>query len=251
MIDSHCHLADKAFNTDRKEVIKRAQNNGITHMITISDSFDDFEKNMQIAKDNDHIFCTVGIHPHNAKTWNDDYLNAIRSSYEQEAVVGVGEIGLDYHYDFSPRESQQFVFEAQLMIAKEMNAPVSVHSRESIDDTWKIVNAIKPPKLVLHCCCEKLDNVSRFIDCGYLLSFTGIATFPKSDLIRETIRQCPLESMMIETDAPYLAPDPYRGRRCEPTHVIDVAQCIADVKGISLEEVDEVTSGNAREFFNI
>ena len=168
-----------------------------------------------------------------------------------DKLIAIGEIGLDYHYDFSPRDVQRKVFEEQLRLAKELSLPVVLHTREAIEDTWQIIERVKLEKLVVHCCTERFQDIERFLKAGYFLSFTGIATFPKSEGIRETILKCPLEQLMIETDAPFLAPLPHRGKRNEPAYVIEVAKCIAILKDISLEEVDHKTTENAKGFFGI
>jgi TatD DNase family protein len=260
MIDSHCHLAAEQFADDVDAVIARAAAAGVTTMVCIGDTIEESEKGLHIAEKNEQIFCTVGVHPHESSKWSlvtkpapqvstrDDILRLVRSS---KKVVAIGEIGLDYHYDFSPRDVQRDVFRTQLHLANELRLPVVVHCREAVEDVWTIVNELKPEKLVIHCCTEKWSDVKRFVDRGYLLSFTGIATYPKSDDIRETIKQCPLEQMMIETDAPFLAPVPHRGKRNEPAFVIDVAKCVAEIKRLSLQDVDKATTRNAVEFFSL
>ena len=251
MIDSHCHLTDKAFKTDRSEVIARAREAGITTMITIADHIDEIDHIIKLIEAEDDIYGVLGMHPHNAKDWSEDHLNVLKEKAQHIKVVAIGEIGLDFHYDNSPRDVQSSVFRQQLELAKELGLPAVVHTRDAIEETWEIVHAIKPEKLVVHCCTEQWDDVKRFVDAGYFLSFTGIATFPKAGEIRETIKQCPLEQLMIETDAPYLAPIPYRGQRCEPAHVVEVAKCVAEAKGISSEDMNVATTKHAKEFFNI
>lgn len=260
MIDSHCHLADAKFDDDIVDVIARAKVAGVDRMIAIADSIPEGVKCLALSAKFDAVYCTIGVHPHCAKDWSldtksaepistrDDILKLVHSS---KKVKGIGEIGLDYHYDLSPREIQRSVFRQQLELAKELKLPAVVHCRESVDEIWSIVNEIKPEKLVLHCCTERWTDVERFVTRGYLLSFTGIATYPKSDVIRDTIKHCPLQQMMIETDAPYLAPVPHRGKRNEPAFVVEVAKIIAQIKGISIDEVDAQTTRNAVEFFNL
>lgn len=252
MIDSHCHLADKAFDADRAEVIARALEAGVTQMITIADDLTEGEKCLEIAADNADIFCTVGVHPHRAKEWNEGDGERLKTMLESsKKVVAVGEIGLDYHYDFSPRETQQRVFREQLSLAKELGLPAVVHCREAIADVRSIVEEVDAGPFVLHCCTEKWTDVEWILERGSLLSFTGIATFPKSTDIHETVRNCPLESMMVETDAPYLAPIPHRGKRCEPAHVIDTARFIAKEKGISFEQLNAVATKTTVAFFGL
>ena len=252
MIDSHCHLADPQFDADTDAVIARALAAGVETMITIADTFEEGEKCVQIAEKYDQLYCTIGVHPHGSKQWNEQSGETLRTLLSSsEKVVAVGEIGLDYHYDNSPRDVQRRVFQEQLAIASECELPVVVHNRESIDDLHRILREVPPEKMVLHCCTEKWENISELIDRGYLLSFTGIATYAKSEDIRNTIAHCPLTQMMVETDAPYLAPDGFRCQRNEPAYVIRVAECIAHIKGIPLEDVERQTTENAIAFFGL
>lgn len=249
MIDSHCHLADKQFAADLDAVIQRAIAVGVTQMVTIADSLEESERCLKIAEKFEQVFCSVGVHPHKANEWSLD--SVIQLAQSSHRVRAIGEIGLDYHYDFSPRDVQRAVFQEQLEIAKDLRRPVVVHCREAVEDVWSIVNTVQPEKLVMHCCTERWEDVQRFVDRGYLLSFTGIATYPKSEEVWRTIQMCPLERMMVETDAPYLAPVPHRGKRNEPAYVVEVAKCVAKVKGVSSEEVDRVTTENAVGFFGL
>lgn len=269
MIDSHCHLTDKQFAEDRDAVIRRAVAAGVVRMVTIADSLEESEQCVSLTEKYEHIFCSIGVHPHNAMKWrmtNDQSLmTTLRGLVaSSKKVVALGETGLDYHvkpvagsghvarhYDFSPRDAQRQAFQEQLELAKELRLPAVVHCREAVTDVWATVDAVRPEELVLHCCTEKWEDVRRFVDRGYFLSFTGIATYPQSEDVRRTIRMCPLEQMMVETDAPYLAPVPYRGKRNEPAYVMEVAKAIAQMKGVTLEEVDRVTTGNAMRFFHI
>ncbi len=252
MIDSHCHLAAPDFAQDLDEVIERARQAGVTKIITISDAMGDIEPSRLIAEKYEHIFYSVGVHPHHAKEF--DFardLPILRASTAHPKCKAIGEIGLDYHYMNSPRDTQQRVFESQLRLAKELDLPAVVHCRDAVEDLWTIVKHVQPKKLVIHCCTEKWQDIERFVKAGYLLSFTGIVTYKKSEDVCETVRQCSLTQLMVETDAPFLAPEPYRGRRCEPTHVMDNAEKIAEVKGVSLEEVERVTTENAEKFFDL
>lgn len=252
MIDSHCHLADTKFEADLSDVLLRAEEHGVEVMMCIADSLEEGKECIEMAEKYEQIFCTIGMHPHNAKEWNDDSVRELRDLLSSSLKVkALGEIGLDYHYDNSPRETQRSVLRTQLEIAKDMNLPVVVHNRESIDDLMCIVREVRPPSAVLHCCTERWEDVEEWVDMGYHLSFTGIATYPKSEEIRRTIERCPLDRMMVETDAPYLAPIPHRGKRNEPAYVLEVAKLIADVKGSDLMSIDRSTSENAVAFFGL
>jgi TatD DNase family protein len=250
MIDSHCHLADQKFDIDLFDVVNRAKDSGIQMMICIADTLGEAKKCIDIAEQYPQIFATVGVHPHTSSHWTEDSEKQVRELVtSSKKVKAIGEIGLDFHYDLSPRDTQKKVFHQQLVIAKELDLPSVVHCREAVEDVWSIVRDVNPKKLVVHCCTEKFEDVKKFLEKGYLLSFTGIATYPNAQDIRECIRQCPMDQLMIETDAPYLAPVPYRGKRNEPAFVMEVAKLIAELKGIALQEVDEQTTKNTVEFF--
>src|SRR3989344_205498 len=253
MIDSHCHLADKKFGADLPDVLKRAKEAGVETMITIADTLDEAERCISIAEKYPNIFATVCVHPHKAKDWTGkDHERLTKLAKSSPKVRAIGEIGLDYHYDFSPQDIQREVFTMQLLIARELRMPVVVHCRsapnqsklgsgQAVEDVWSLVSEINPKSLVLHCCTEKWEDVERFVAAGYFLSFSGIATYPSADDIRETTEHCPLSQLMIETDAPYLAPMPHRGKRNEPAFVIEVLKAVAEIKKISLEEVESAT----------
>lgn len=252
VIDSHCHLADRKFSRDLDAVLLRAEEHGIDAMVTIADTLEESKQCIRIAEEHPQIFCTVGVHPHHASDWNDASADQLRRLVTASAKVkAIGEIGLDYHYDRSPRDVQRRVFRDQLALAKELHLPVVIHCREAIADVRAIAQEVLPAKLVLHCCTEWWEDVQWVVDAGQLLSFTGIATYPQSGFIRRTIEHCPLSQLMVETDSPYLAPTLHRGKRNEPAFVRAVSQCVADVQGISLNEVDAQTTENAVEFFSL
>ncbi len=221
-------------------------------MICIGDTIEESEKGVMLAEKYDHIFCTVGLHPHHAKDADDQTEGRLRALVSSsKKVKAIGEIGLDFHYDFSPRDVQKTVFRKQLELATELGLPSVVHCREAVEDVWAIVSDVHPGKLVIHCCTEKWEDVKRFVERGYLLSFTGIATYKNAEVIRDCIRACPLDQLMIETDAPFLSPVPHRGKRNEPAYVVEVAKLVAQVKGANLDEVDRITTKNAVEFFGL
>lgn len=252
MIDSHCHLTAPEFSSDIADVFARANAAGVTTLMTISDEMSDLPKCLILTEKYDQLFYTVGVHPHHAKDFDTVRdIPMLREAAKHPKCKAIGEIGLDYHYMQSPKDTQQRVFEAQLTLAKELDLPAVVHCREAVEDIWTIVNHVKPKKLVIHCCTEKWADVSRFVEAGYLLSFTGIVTYPKSLDVRETVKQCPLESLMVETDAPYLAPVPHRGQRCEPAFVLETAKAISEIKNVSLEELDRVTTATTVQFFRL
>jgi TatD DNase family protein len=252
MIDSHCHLADKQFSKDLDDVLKRAKEAGIDRMIAIADSLREAEDCIKLAEKYPQIFATVGVHPHHAKDWKRGDGEIIKEMVSSSPKVrAIGEIGLDYHYNHSPKSDQRAVFLEQLTLSRELGLPAVVHCREAIKDVEAIIREVEPLQVVLHCCTEKWEDVSWMIELGHFLSFTGIATYPSSADIKHTIKECPLEYMMIETDSPYLAPVPHRGKRNEPAYVAEVAKTIAHIKKLDIEEVDATTTKNAVEFFGL
>lgn len=253
MIDSHCHLTAPEFDADRDAVIGRALAAGVERMICIADALGDIDPGLALAgRYPEILFATAGVHPHHAKDFDAARdVPIIRRAAQSPLCRAIGEIGLDYHYMNSPKEIQQSVFESQLVLAKELNLPAVVHCREAVEDVRTIVNHVKPQKLVLHCCSERWEDVEWFVQTGYFLSFTGIVTYPKSDIIRDTVQHCPIDQLMVETDAPFLAPVPYRGKRCESAYVMEVAKMIAKIKGLTPDEIDRVTTDNAIGFFGL
>lgn len=257
MIDTHCHLADKQFARDLPAVIARAKAQGVWRMITIADSIPESRRCIAITREHADVFCAVGVHPHHAKDWKEEDKETLRSlAASSSAVRAIGEIGLDYHYDFSPRDRQRSVFRAQLEIAREAALPVVVHCRDAVADVRSALLNHDLRRVVLHCCTEAWKDIAELVEAGLRLSFTGIATYPTADAIREVIRLCPMEQLMVETDAPYLPPEALRAKggravRNEPAYVLEVARLIAAIKGISLEEVDRETTQNAVAFFGL
>lgn len=252
MIDSHCHLTDARFADDLPDVLKRAREASVSRMITIADTLEESARTVALAEQYEQIFCTVGHHPHTAKDWkpgDGDRLRALAVSSPK--VRGIGEIGLDYHYDHSPRDAQRAVFREQLAIAKDLHLPAVVHCREAVEDVWAIVDEVKPEALVIHCCTETFPDVERFLERGYFLSFTGIATYPASHDVRWTLRNTPLDRMMIETDAPYLAPEGRRGQRNEPAFVAAVLQTVAELRNIPLADAEQALTANTVAFFGL
>ncbi len=251
MIDSHCHLADPQFNADLPDVLSRAAAAGVSEMVVIADSLPEAERCVLLANTHAQLFCTVGVHPHHAKDWRPENVERLKALVDScPKARAIGEIGLDYHYNFSDPDAQRAVFASQLTIAQETALPAVVHCREAVEDVWAIVRE-SSAKIVLHCCTEKWEDVEPFVASGHLLSFTGIATYANADDIRRTIERCPLESMMIETDSPYLAPVPHRGKRNEPAYVAEVLRLVAELKGIDVPRAEEVLTATTRAFFGL
>jgi TatD DNase family protein len=248
-VDSHCHLDDSRFDADRDEVIERARRSGVRHLLTVSGGagVDDLASGVSIAARYDWIFTTAGIHPHEAKGAEPRHFEMLRRAAEEPKVVAIGEIGLDYFYEHSPREVQKRVLIEQLQIAKEAKLPVVIHCRDAWADLREIIGqywASQGSGGVLHCFTGSRDDAFKFLDWGFMISFAGNITFKKAENLRDVARQVPLERLLIETDSPYLAPEPYRGKRNEPAYVVEVARHLAAVRGMPVEEFGAVVGRN-------
>ncbi len=241
MIDSHCHLDDSDFDADRDAVIARARAAGIETMLAIGS-----EGAVGLAEAHPDIYATLGIHPHEAAKADRAALDRLAERLSHPKVLAVGEIGLDYHYDFSPRETQREVFRAQLAIAKAAGLPVIIHTREAWPDTLALLRESGIARGVMHCFSEGPEEAAQALELGFFVSFAGIVTFPKAQRIQEAARRVPADRLLVETDAPYLAPVPYRGKRNEPAFVVETARKIAALRGETFEQVAAATNRNFR-----
>ncbi len=252
LFDSHCHLTDPAFASDREDVIARAVAGGVAGMVTICSDGGDLDAVLRLTAAHPEVWGTAGIHPHEARHATPEALERIEDAVANEPRIrAVGECGLDFHYDHSPRDAQQAVFRAQLEIAERLARPVVVHSREADADTAHLIREFKGRATgVLHCFSGGGELLEVALDAGWHVSFSGTATFPRFDG-RELLRAVPADRLLIETDAPYLAPPPHRGKRNEPAYVARVAEVVAQHRGETLESVALATARNARAFYGI
>lgn len=249
MIDSHCHLDDEQFDADRDQVIERALAAGVEAMVAIGtgDGPPDIEPAIRLAERYPCLYATVGVHPHHASKADAATLDRLAELLAHPKVVFLGEIGLDYHYDFSPRERQHEVFIEQMRMAARAGLPIVIHTREAWDDTFALLEEHwRPHHLpgVMHCFSGGPVEAQRAIDLGFYLSFGGIVTYPKALEVQEAARAAPLERLLVETDAPYLAPVPRRGKRNEPAFVIDTALKLAELRGVAVAEIEAATTAN-------
>lgn len=257
-IDSHCHIDGPEYDVDREEVIARAHDAGVMTMLNVGTGDPHsgaFERAVELAEKHEEIYCAVGVHPHDAKLFDDAAEQRLIDLANQCArVIAWGEIGLDYHYEHSPRDIQREVFRRQLRIARSLNLPVVIHSREADDDTISILNEVLsdyPRTGVLHCFGGSLNMAQQALDLGFYVSFAGNLTFKKADDLRAIARALPLNRLLVETDCPYLTPVPFRGKRNEPARVVETGKFLADLKGVSAEEVRLVTSQNFARLFGV
>jgi TatD DNase family protein len=251
LIDSHCHLDSPEFDADRDEVVARALDAGVEHMVAIGTGSGppDLEAGIRLADRYPQFYATVGIHPHDAGKAGKADFDRLAELLSHPKVIALGEIGLDYHYDFSPRETQTSVFIQQMEIATAAKKPVVIHTREAWDDTAALLEQHwKPHGIggIMHCFSGGPVEARRTLDLGFYLSFGGIVTFPKALDVQAAAKAAPADRILVETDAPYLAPVPKRGKRNEPALVVHTARKLADLRGQSLEEVSHLTSENFR-----
>jgi len=259
LIDTHCHLEMDEFNPDREDVILRAKEAGIEAIITIGSDLEGNLRGLELSQKYDFIYSAVGIHPHDAKDFTEDIFNQIKAWIKnsgmgqgaQGKIVAIGEIGLDYHYDNSPREIQRDVFMRQLHYAKEVNLPVVIHSREAKKDTLEIIRESGVSKGVLHCFSGDNDMAEKAMSMGFYISLAGPVTFKNAKKPKEIVKAIPDDYLLIETDAPYLSPEPFRGKRNEPSYLIHTARAIAEMRGITIEDLARITTLNAKRLFKI
>jgi len=251
LIDSHAHLDDARFEADRDAVLQRAWDAGIRKILTIGNGSgpDDMGCGIPIAEQHNWVFTSVGIHPHDASRVEERHFELIERLAGHGKVIAVGEAGLDYHYDNSPRELQRQAFRAQAALARKLNLPLIVHTREADSDTEEILRQEEPPCGVLHCFTSG-ENLADFaLSIGFFVSFSGIVTFPNARSLSEIARRIPADRILVETDCPYLAPVPHRGKRNEPMFVSDTAGFLARLRETSTEEFEKQTSGNFDRLF--
>ena len=258
MIDSHCHLAGGEFVADLPEVVERARAAGLVRCLVIlaADEDAEFDNADRVSRAWPDVKYAIGVHPHNAHKFADSPEAAAGLTANRLAMTpaacAVGEIGLDYHYDSSPREVQQAVFRVQLQLARSRGLPVVIHTRDAEEDTLRIISEESQGVLrgVFHCFTGDTDAARRALDTGFHISIPGIATFPKSDALRDAARQVPSNRLLIETDSPYLAPLPHRGTRNEPSYVMRTLQLMADLRGVSAEALGATLVQNFDELFS-
>jgi len=252
MIDSHCHLDFKDFNNNRRELIESALSSGIHTLINIGADLESSKRTASLTEKYDFIYGTVGIHPHDAATYDKYTEDEIFSLLDNKKIIGIGEIGLDYYRDLSPRKIQRDIFRRQLEIAVDINLPVVIHTRDSFDESVEIIKdyASQLPGGVFHCFPGTVDEAYKVIDLGFHIGIGGIVTFPKAKMssVAEAI---PLENILLETDCPYLAPVPFRGKQNQPAYVRYVAEKVAELKNIRISEVEKITDRNCQKLFRL
>ena len=253
LIDSHVHLDDIKFDGDRHILIENFKNNNIELVINIGADLKSSVASVDLANKYPNIYAAIGVHPHSAKEVNTMVMEQLKELALNEKVIAIGEIGLDYYYDNSPRDIQRKWFIEQLKLAKELDLPVIIHTRDAMGETFDILknNQNGNVRGVLHCYSGSPEMALEYIKMGFYISLGGPVTFKNARLVREVAEAVPLDKLLIETDCPYLTPEPYRGKRNEPVYVKYVAEKIAEVKKISYDELVKATNENTKRLFGI
>lgn len=254
MIDVHAHMNDPRFDEDRAEVLKAIQAGGIRRLINSGCCLNSCKDTLQMTEENDYIYAAIGIHPQEAnelEEGGDTAWEQLKQMLSHPKVVAVGEIGLDYYYENSPRDVQKKWFHAQLTLAEELDLPVVIHTRDAMKDTLDILRAHPNNRGILHCYSGSVDSLPEILKLGWSISLGGVVTFKNARVAKEVAAAVPLDRLMLETDAPYLAPEPNRGKRNSALNLPYIAAMIAEIKGSTPEEIERITDENAMRMFNM
>jgi TatD DNase family protein len=252
LVDSHCHIDVPRFDADREAVVSRAREAGLVEMLVVGgvDEEAGHHRALQVAA-SFGLPATAGLHPHEARLGNEIVYEELRALAREGRIVAIGEVGLDFHYDHSPREAQREAFRRQIRLAREVALPVVVHTREADAETVEILEQEGAAEAggVIHCFTGGLELARRALDMGFLISFSGVVTFPRAEVIQQVAREVPEDRLLVETDAPYLAPPPHRGKRNEPAFVVEVARKVAELRGTTAEAVGRLACRNYARLF--
>src|SRR5215211_870120 len=256
-IDSHAHIDGQEFDVDREDVIQRAHAAGVSLILNVGTGDPHsgaFERAVELGQKHESVYTAIGTHPHDARLYDDAAEEKVKNLLNNNHVIAWGEIGLDFHYDNSPRDVQIAVFKRQLRAARECDLPVVIHTREAETETIEILRSAyagAERRGVFHCFSGSMELAQHAIELGFMISFSGIVTFKKADELRAVARQVPLDRLLIETDCPFLSPIPYRGKRNEPAYVVEVARCLAGLHGVDIEEIARITAENFKGFLRL
>lgn len=253
LFDTHAHFNDAQFDKDRIEAIGRAKKNGVEYILTVSSDIASSVENVSLAQNHDIFYAAIGVHPHNVIDLNNNIISALTDFSSYSKVVAIGEIGLDYFYDNSPREAQKIWFSKQISLARNVKLPIIVHDRDAHEDTMNILKSEKAGEVggVLHCYTGSVEMARELLNMGFMISFAGPVTFKNANRLLEVAKYVPDDMLLIETDCPYLAPEPYRGKRNESAYVKMTAEKIAKIRGKSFDYIAEKTTSNAKRLFRI
>ena len=255
LFDTHCHISMEHFDEDREQVIQRMHEAGVERAIVVADATEEIEPVFELAEKHDFLYAVIGVHPHNAKDWSDDIEKTIREHLAMERCMALGEIGLEYYYDTSPREAQRDAFARQLDMAYELKKPAVLHIRDAFGDAMDILGAAhkaaRLPDCQMHCFSGSWETAKQCLNMGMVISFSGSVTFKNGVKLIESAKNTPIDRILVETDCPYLSPEPKRGRRNEPAHVAYTAARVAEIRGMDSEEFARAAYENACRFFKI
>lgn len=257
-VDSHAHIDGAEYDADRAEVVERARAAGVRAILNVGTGdphSGSLERAVALAEQFEDVYAAVGVHPHDAKLFDEKVAERLNKIVRESLrVIAWGEIGLDYHYDHSPRETQRRVLREQLRMARDLSLPVIIHSREADEDTVSILREEWKGASrggIMHCFGGSPEMAESVLELGFMISFAGNVTFKKAEALREVARRVPTDRLLVETDCPYLTPVPFRGRRNEPARVVEVARCLAELRGIETSEMGRITTENFLRFFNL
>lgn len=250
IFDTHAHYDDSRFDEDRNELLSSLCNSCVSGIINCGCDLNSSLKTVELTEKHSLIYGAVGVHPHEAEETTDDDLEKIKELYKKEKIVAVGEIGLDYFYDFSPRERQIELFRKQIVTANELGLPVIIHDRDAHEDTMNILKELKP-KGVVHCFSGSAEMAKEILKLGLYIGIGGAVTFKNARKPVEVVEMLPLDKLLLETDAPYMTPVPFRGKRCDSSHIAYTAEKIAEIKEMDVQELIDKCAENAKTLFNI
>lgn len=253
LIDTHAHLNDEKFDNDRKEVIKRARESGLEKIINIGYNKETILTTLDLINQHDFIYGAIGWHPNNAHEMAEEDFDWLKELSKHPKIVAIGEIGLDYYWDFAPKDVQQEIFRKQIKLAKELNLPIIIHNRDAHQDVFNILNSegVNQVGGIMHSFSGSVEMALKSIDMGFYISFSGPVTFKNAKKPQEVAAAIPLDRILIETDSPYLTPEPFRGKRNESAYVKFIAAKIAELKGLDIEEIEQITTDNAKRIFKL
>lgn len=252
IFDSHAHYDDEAFNEDVEVVIKDIKEKGVIGVMNCGSSLKACKSTLELSKRYEMFYAALGIHPENANEWNEDVYKWIKSNKDNPKLKAIGEIGLDYYWEENPhKDIQKKVFREQMQLAKEMKLPVIIHDRDAHKDTLDIIKEFPEVKGVLHCFSGSVEFARECLKEGYYLGFTGVVTFKNAKKVIEVVKDVPLDKILVETDAPYMAPVPYRGKRNQSDYIEHIIKRISEIKDLSIEEISHITIRNTKALFNI
>lgn len=251
LIDTHCHLDFDAFNCDRDAVLKRAKEAGVAYFINIGSTLESSLASCALSRNHPEIYASVGVHPHDADVFDSRAEDKLKELAKDKKVVAIGETGLDYYRNLSSADNQKQAFTKQINLAKELNLPLVIHSRQAEKELILILKALMPVRAVVHCFSGEESFLKECLDCGFFISYTCNITYKKAQNLREMLQLTPLDKLMLETDAPYLSPEGFRGKRNEPRQIKLLAEVASQIKKVSFDELADKTTQNAKEFFKL